>query len=167
MSKTAAGTHTRVEERKRGDRRDLLPILAESFSGVYLWHARRILLGRSAVLAAERHGSPVGLAMMKMLSPAVGYVYYLAVLPAERRNGIGGALLDGCLAWLASRGAGTTLAAVTRGNVPSERLIASRGFTPRTFWNLILHFGPAAAALLWLRMTVAPGERVSARGLLP
>ena len=166
MSK-AAGKEISIVERGRGDRGDLLPILAESFDGIYLWHARRILLGRAAVFAAHRDRTPVGLAMIKMLSPRIGYVYYVAVSPRERRHGIGGLLLDRCLAVLASRGAGPILASVTRSNPPSERLIVSRGFRPCTFRNLVLHFGPAAAVRLWMSMTVAPGERVSALDLLP
>jgi ribosomal protein S18 acetylase RimI-like enzyme len=163
----SAGTDISIEERGRGDRRDLLPILRDSFDGIYLWHARRILLGRAAVLAAERNRAPVGLAMTKMLAPGVGYVYYLAISRAERRRGIGGLLLDRCLTYLASQGAGTVFASVTGGNLPSERLVASRGFRACTFGNLAARLGPAAALGMWMRMTVAPGERVSLLGSLP
>ena len=156
-----------IEQRRQGDRLDLLPILEDSFGGIYLWHARRILLSRAEVLAAERNQAPIGLAMMKMLAPSVGYLYYLATSRAERRRGIGGLLLDQSLTLLASRGAGTVLAAVTGGNLPSERLVVSRGFRACSFRNLATHFGAIAALRLWLGMTVAPGERVFVRGPLP
>ena len=133
------------EERRQGNRRDLLPMLGESFSGIYLWHARRILLGRAAVIAAERNRVPTGLAMMKMLAPGVGYVYYLAISRAERQRGIGGHLLDQCMSRLVSQGALAVLASITGGNLPSERLVASRGFYACRFRDLAGRFGAAAA----------------------
>ncbi|MGA2974328.1 MAG: GNAT family N-acetyltransferase [Spirochaetia bacterium] len=152
-----------IQERQRADRRDLLAILRESFSGIYLWHARRILLGPAAVLAAESSRTPIGLVIMKMLAPGVGYVYYLAISPAERRRGTGGFLLDRCLGYLDSHGARAVLASVTEGNLPSERLVASRGFHICRFRDLARRFGAAAAFRLWMGMTVAPGERVFMR----
>jgi GNAT superfamily N-acetyltransferase len=155
------------EERRQGDRGDLLPILGESFSGIYLWHARRILLGRAmvlaATLAAEMNRVPTGLAMMKMLAPGVGYVYYLAISRAERQRGIGGHLLDQCMSRLISRGALVVLASVTGGNLPSERLVASRGFRACRFRDIAARFGVTAALRFWLGMTVAPGEKVFMR----
>jgi ribosomal protein S18 acetylase RimI-like enzyme len=147
----------------RGDRADLLPLLRESFSGIYLWHARRILSGHATILAAHRNGEPVGLAMVTMLNPGTGYVYYLAVSPAERHRGTGGLLLDQSLNCLTARGARIVLASVTRANIPSERLVASRGFRPCRFRDLSRRFGRVAALKLWVGMTVAPGERVTMR----
>lgn len=149
-----------IEVRRQADRGDLLAILRESFGGIYLWHARRILLGPAAVLAAERNRAPIGLVMMKMLAPGVGYVYYLAISRTERHRGIGGLLLDRCLSYLDSRGARAVLVSVTGGNLPSERLVASRGFHACLFRDLARRFGAAAALRLWMGMTVAPGERV-------
>ena len=150
----------RFEERRRDDRGDLLPVLRESFEGIYLWHARRILRGRATVLAADRNGIPIGLAMMKMLAPRVGYVYYLAVSSVERQQGTGGRLLERCLSHLVSRGVRAVLACVTVGNVPSERLFASRGFRARSFRDLIGYFGALGAPRIWFGMTATPRERV-------
>lgn len=149
-----------IEERGRGDREDLIPVLRESFSGIYLWHARRILRSRATVLAAMRGRIPIGLAMMKMLSRDVGYVYYLALARAERRLGVGGLLLDRCLTSLFSLGVSTILACVTDGNIPSERLVISRGFVPCTMGDLLKRFGALKALGFWIGMTVAPGEEV-------
>jgi ribosomal protein S18 acetylase RimI-like enzyme len=160
-----AGMSLAVRERARGGRTDLFPLLGASFSGIYLWHARRILSGRSTVLAAERNGTPVGLAMVTVLTRGVGYVYYLAVAPAERRQGVGGLLLDTSLEYLAGRGARIVLAAVTRANIPSERLVASRGFRSCRFRDLSRRFGAFSALRLWVGMTIAPGEKVTIRGI--
>jgi ribosomal protein S18 acetylase RimI-like enzyme len=163
-----AGMNLAVRERVRGRRADLFPLLGASFSGIYLWHARKILNGRSTVLAAERNGEPVGLAMVTMLNHDVGYVYYLAVAPAERRQGAGGLLLDTSLEFLTLHGAQIVLAAVTRANIPSERLMASRGFRSCRFRDLSRRFGAFSALRLWVGMTVAPGENVIIREhLLP
>ncbi len=158
-----AGMDIAFEERARGERADLLPVLAESFSGIYFWHARRILSGRATVLAAVRNGIPVGLAMLKTLSPGTGYVYYIAVTRAERQRGTGGLLLDQAIAFLTARGSSTILACVTRANTPSERLMASRGFLPSGFRDLHRHYGIFGAMRLWVGMTVAPGEKVTMR----
>jgi L-amino acid N-acyltransferase YncA len=149
------------EERVQGDRADLVPLLGESFSGIYLWHARRILSGGATVLAARRNGTAVGVAMVKMLDPGTGYVYYIAVARAERRRGTGGLLLDRAIARLVARGSTVILACVTRANVPSERLMASRGFFPSGFRDLARHSGVFGAMRLWAGMTVAPGEQVT------
>jgi ribosomal protein S18 acetylase RimI-like enzyme len=100
---------------------------------------------------------------MKMMTPGAGYVYYLAVSPTERRRGIGGLLLDKCLSYLESLGAGAVLASVTAGNLPSRQLVASRGFCACSFRNLARRFGVLGALRLWIGMTVAPGETVSIR----
>jgi len=146
-----------VVERGRGDRSDLFPILEESFGGIYLWHARWILRSRAVVLASESRETPSALAIMELLAPTVGYVYYLAVSRLERHRGLGGLLLDRCLSRLISAGARTVLASVTRGNLPSERLVVSRGFSPCIFRDLTRQFGAAKAFKLWMGMTVAPG----------
>jgi L-amino acid N-acyltransferase YncA len=101
--------------------------------------------------------------MMKMLAPAVGYVYYLAMARAERRHGVGGVLLDRCLTSLSSLGASTILACVTDGNIPSERLVISRGFLPCGLGSLVRQFGAIKALEFWIGMTVAPGEKLFAK----
>lgn len=135
-------------------------MLRESFAGLYLWHARRILRGPVMVLAAERDGAPVGVAMAKMLARGVGYVYYVAVSGHERGRGVGGVLLDVCLSRLSTQGAASVLASVTPGNAASEQLVEGRGFKPWGFREAARLYGAARALFLWFTMTVAPGERV-------
>ena len=158
-----AGPGITFEERAPGGRADLAAVLAESFSGIYLWHARRILFSGATVLAALRGEVPAGLVMVKTLTPVTGYVYYVAVAAGERQRGTGGLLLDEAITMLTARGSSTILACITRANVPSERLMSSRGFLPVTFRDLRRRFGALAAVRLWMGMTVAPGETVTMR----
>ena len=64
-----------VVEVPEAERARLLPILEESFEGLYLWHARRTLQNIETVRAAKTlEGEDAGLLMMKMLGDGAGYV---------------------------------------------------------------------------------------------
>ena len=98
--------------------------------------------------------------MLTMPAGRVGYVYYIAVSPPQRASGIGGALLDNSLAVLKAAGAFEALASVSAENTPSIRLLQSRHFTRTSFGELARSKGFLITVLLWMRMVVAPGERV-------
>jgi ribosomal protein S18 acetylase RimI-like enzyme len=147
--------------REHGGRDGLLPLLAESFTGIYLWHARRSLRRARWVRTATRGaGPPLGVSMLTLPRPRIGYVYYVAVARAARSSGVGGRLLDDAVARLRRAGALEVLAAARRDNAPSLGLLRSRGFAPTSFAEVARSAGLAAAALLWWRMVVAPGEAV-------
>jgi ribosomal protein S18 acetylase RimI-like enzyme len=110
-------------------------------------------------------GTQVGLAMVTMLSARVGYVYYIAVRPAQRASGIGGLLLDDALATLRAAGATEALACVRPENASSVGLLLSRHFTRTGFGELTRSRGFVSAAGMWRRMVVAPGERVYAKAI--
>ncbi len=138
----------------------LVAIIDESFHGIYRWHARRVLRSVTWVRHAARDNAPVGLTMSAMIAPGSGYLFYVAVVPVERSAGVGGALLDDVLALLQSAGAREVLACVRADNVASLRLLESRSFIGMAFRELVQSRGLAHAARLWMRMIVAPGERV-------
>jgi ribosomal protein S18 acetylase RimI-like enzyme len=118
-----------VVEVPKGERARLLPILDESFEGLYLWHARRTLQSIDVVRAARApEGVDAGLIMLKMLSADAGYVYYVAVPSRFRRQGIGGRMLDDGLAYFVEKRAQDVYASVGEENVESKTLFASRGF---------------------------------------
>ena len=98
--------------------------------------------------------------MFTMLAMRVGYVYYIAVSPAHRRAGIGGLLLDDAVAALRAAGAAQALACVRADNTPSIRLLQSRHFARTDFGELVRSKGLGRAAVIWIRMFVAPGEGV-------
>jgi ribosomal protein S18 acetylase RimI-like enzyme len=93
----------------------------------------------------------------------MGYVSYIAVSPSQRSAGIGGLLLDDSLAALRAAGAAHALACVRADNAPSTRLLQSRHFARTSFGELVRSRGLARAAVIWIRMFVAPGERVYAK----
>ncbi|MCI4342390.1 MAG: hypothetical protein L3K11_08500, partial [Thermoplasmata archaeon] len=71
----------------QGPERDrALPILKESFSGYYRWHAKRTLREIATVRALEQSEVLVGVTLLARLTPVVGYVYYLFVGEAHRRR---------------------------------------------------------------------------------
>jgi ribosomal protein S18 acetylase RimI-like enzyme len=155
-----------VEEVSRVERARLLPILEESFEGLYLWHARRTLQSIGVVLAAMTgDGEDVGLVMLKLLARGAGYVYYVAVMPRFRRQGIGGRLLDEALSRLASLGVVDVYASVEEENAESKALFASRGFVRLRGSEMYERYGRIRALLMYREMTVVPGEVVLGKRL--
>jgi len=112
-----------------GDARErAIPALKESFTGIYRWHAKRTLREIPTVRAIERDGEIVGAALLEMLAPEVGYVYYLFVASGSRRRGIGAALLDDALERFVRANAVVAYAACEEENDRSLALFRSRGF---------------------------------------
>jgi len=143
------------------DTRDALRlILDQSFTGIYLWHARRTLRSVAWVREGILEESSIGLTMSTMLGENIGYVAYEAVAPAWRRKGFGSLLLDDVLQFLQARGASRILACVRPENVPSVLLLRSRCFERITFRSVAHSRGFPRAVRLWARMVVAPGEHV-------
>jgi ribosomal protein S18 acetylase RimI-like enzyme len=105
-----------------------VPILIDSFEGIYRWHAKRTLREVSLVRAARIDGGLAGVAMLERLVPEVGYVYYLAVAPAQRRQGVAGTMLDDALLGFRRAGVQVAYAAVEEENAASQSLFRSRGF---------------------------------------
>lgn len=142
-----------------GDRARLLPILEESFEGLYLWHARRTLQSIDVVRAARTaEGEDAGLVMLKVLAEGAGYVYYVAVPPRFRRQGIGGRLLDDALSSFARMGVRDVYASVEEDNVESKALFGSRGFERVGGSEMAKRYGRLRSLLMYREMTVVPGE---------
>jgi ribosomal protein S18 acetylase RimI-like enzyme len=150
----------RVEDVPAEFRGRLVSIIDQSFTGIYRWHARRTLRSVRWVRQAIQDGAPAGLVMLTMLGQRTGYLYYLAVTPSRRGGGVGGTLLDDALQVLHAAGASEGYACAREDNTPSIKLLQSRDFVKMSFRELARLRGPMAAAALWVRMVVAPGETV-------
>lgn len=118
----------RIVDLVGADRERAVPIIIDSFTGIYRWHAKRTLREVSLVRAAVLDGEPVGVSLLERLVPEVGYVYYLAVLAAWRRRGVARILLDDALAGFDRQGVRVVYAAAEEDNAPSLALFRSRGF---------------------------------------
>jgi hypothetical protein len=79
----------RLRTLSRGSRKPAIPVLRESFHGDYRWHAKRALRDIERVRAAYRGRELVGISMVELLRPTIGYVNYLAIAPSRRGEGIG------------------------------------------------------------------------------
>jgi ribosomal protein S18 acetylase RimI-like enzyme len=142
-----------------GEARDAaIPILKESFTGYYRWHAKRTLREIAEARAAVRNGTIAGVALLEPLLPQVGYVYYLFVARTERRRGIGGRLLDDAIRRFRRSGAVIVYAAAETENRPSVRLLESRGFRATARKELGWQDGGMGAWGLRSRMRVIGGE---------
>ncbi len=109
--------------------RDLaVPVVVDSFTGIYRWHAKRTLRTVSRVRGAFQNGELVGVAMLELLDPAVGYVYYIAVRSTHRRHGMARQLLVDSLDLFGRVGARVVFAAAEEDNTPSLRLFEELGF---------------------------------------
>jgi ribosomal protein S18 acetylase RimI-like enzyme len=133
-------------------------ILEESFEGWYLMHSRRTIKDVEIVRSARVSGKPVGLVMLKMLEGNAGYVYYIAVARAVRKQGIGKLLLEDSLKRFKESGATEVFASVEKDNEPSEALFASEGFAKTSFSEVSEKHGSLHTLNMYRVMTVVPGE---------
>lgn len=149
----------------KAEREKLLPILEESFEGLYLWHARRTLQKIDVVKAARLDGEDAGLVMLKVLAEGAGYVYYVAVQPNFRRKGVGGRLLDEGIALFSSRGLLEVYASVEEDNEGSKALFGSRGFARVEGSEMSERYGRIRSMLMYREMMVVPGEELLVKRL--
>ena len=138
----------------------LIPILNESFEGLYLWHSRRTLRGIESVRALRIAGVYVGLSMLKIVAEGAGYVYYIAVSPRFRRKGLGGKLLDDAMSHLREIGANEVFASVEEDNEESNALFRSRGFEQLDENFFSSRYGRLRAFVMSREMMIVPGEVV-------
>jgi len=110
------------------DRERAVPVIVDSFTGIYRWHAKRTLRSVSRVRGAWVDGQLVGVSLLELLDPAVGYVYYLAILRSHRRQGVALRLLDDALILFRKQGTRVVFAAAEADNIASLRLFEQRGF---------------------------------------
>ena len=141
-----------------GNRAGLDWILEESFEGWYLWHSKKTLRDVELVRAAKSSGKPLGLVMLKTLEGTVGYVYYIAVAKARRKEGIGKLLVEDALKLFKASNLKEVFASVEKNNEPSEALFASEGFTKTSFSEVSKKHGSLHTVNMYRAMTVVPGE---------
>ena len=144
-----------------------LPVLRDGFVGIYRWHAKRQLRQVPWVRAVVVGSEVVGVSLLDRLAPEVGYVYYVAVLSAYRRRGLGGELLDDALERFRGHSAEVVYAAVQVGNVPSRRLFESRGFREVARKEQGWKEGGLGAWGLRSRMMLVSGEQLLGLRLRP
>lgn len=160
------GLEVELVDVPKAERARLFSILEESFEGLYLWHARRTLQAIEVVRAAKAgDGEDAGLAMLKMLHEGAGYVYYVAVPPRFRRQGIGGRLLDDAIGYLGRQGARNVYASVEEDNLESRLLFSSRGFQKVHGSEMAERYGRIRALLIYREMMVVPGELLMGKTL--
>lgn len=139
-------------------RSNLRWILDESFDGWYLRHSTRTLREIETVRAAIASSKPVGLTMLKSIEGKVGYVFYIAVARANRKQGIGKLLVEDALELFKTKGLTQVFASVEEDNEPSERLFASEGFTRTSISEVSKSYGHLHALNMYRTMWVVPGE---------
>jgi ribosomal protein S18 acetylase RimI-like enzyme len=149
-----------------GNERDrALPAIRDGFTGIYRWHAKRMLGEVPIVRAAMLHEEVVGVTLLDLLVPEVGYVYYVSVRSAFRGRGIGKHLLDDALRIFVDRKVEVVYAAVQADNAPSARLFTQRGFREVARKETTWREGGLGAWGLRSRMRLVPGELLLGRRL--
>ena len=139
-------------------RETAVPVVIDSFVGIYRWHAKRTLRAVSLVRAALLGDEVAGVAMLERLTPEVGYVYDLAVRRPFRRRGVGARLLDYALAGFARGGIRVVYAAAEEDNASSIALFRSRGFRTVERREIGYREGGLGAWGLRSRMWIVSGE---------
>jgi len=157
---------TKIEDVPKGERAGLIPILEESFEGLYLWHSKRTLQSIEVVRAARTPAcEAAGLVMLKVFPEGAGYVYYVAVSPSFRRQGIGGRLVDDAVSYFARNGVRDVYASVEEDNDESRKLFSSRGFEELRGSEMSERYGRIRAMIIRSEMMVVPGEVLLAKRL--
>lgn len=133
-------------------------ILDESFEGWYLRHSTRTLREIETVRAAIASDKPIGLTMLRSVEGKVGYVFYIAVARANRKQGIGKILIEDALRLFKNAGLPEVFASVEEDNEPSERLFTSEGFARTSFTEVSKEYGHLHALNMYRTMWVVPGE---------
>ena len=158
-------TEVKIIDVPPGQRSSLKWILDESFEGWYLRHSTRTLREIEIVRAAIASGKPIGLTMLKSIEGKVGYVFYIAVARANRKQGIGKLLIEDALELFKTTGLGEVFASVEADNEPSERLFASEGFARTSFGEVSKNHGHLHTLNMYRTMWVVPGEVLLRRAL--
>ena len=134
------------------------PILKESFTGYYRWHAKRTLHQIETARGLELGGTLAGASMLEELVPGVGYVYYIFVGKEHRRQGVGAALLDDALSRFRRRKVEVVFGVAESGNRASVGLFRSRGFRIVPREEVGWREGGLGAWGLRTRMRIIQGE---------
>jgi ribosomal protein S18 acetylase RimI-like enzyme len=117
------------------DRKRFIKATSHTESGYASFLATQLDEPGIVLLIAERGGEVVGyvyagvegMDWMSLRGPA-GVVQDLVVDPANRRQGIGGKLLEAALKALKAKGAKQVVLSTAEGNEPAQRLFAAAGF---------------------------------------
>ena len=149
------------------ERERAVPVIRDAFVGIYRWHAKRQLREVPWVRGVVQDEEVVGVALLDLLAPEVGYVYYVAVLTAHRRHGLGAVLLDDAIARYRGRTVEVVYAAAQSDNAASLRLFESRGFREVARKETGWQDGGLGAWGLRSRMRLVPGERLLGLRLRP
>lgn len=140
------------------ERERAVPIIIESFVGIYRWHAKRTLRRVSVVRGALDDERLVGVSMLEDLAPGVGYVYYVAVSRDCRNRKVGTFLLDDALERFRTQRCEIVYAAAEEDNEASRALFGSRGFRVVLRDELGYREGGLGAWGLRSKMMVVSGE---------
>lgn len=159
----SAGEDVSVAQAEDSERASLEQILEESFTGIYLRHAKRTLSDVETVRVIRVGGASVGLAMLKLLTKEAGYVYYIAVVPSSRGKGLATKLLLDALDYFARVGATEVYASVGEDNEESKALFLGRGFRRTDFGEVSKKYGSLRALAMYRGMWVVPGEMLLVR----
>jgi ribosomal protein S18 acetylase RimI-like enzyme len=109
-------------------------ILARSFNAIYAYFARRSFSTLQNAIVAQDGSEITGAINYRIIVPEkekIGYLYYLAVDPACRRQGIGKSLILRAASSIENEAGPVEIyAAVEKKNKPSRELLKSIGFAP-------------------------------------
>lgn len=136
-----SGTNPRLRRARRTDRRTVLEVDHAAFDPSW-WIGAEGLADALAATPSSRFrvagDTPVGY-VIGGRSASMGYVQRLAVRPEYEGCGIGAALLDDVLGWMARRGVRRSMVNTQQGNERALALYLSRGFRPEYEGLTVLH----------------------------
>ncbi len=148
-----------IREALLADREALVRMARASFDRVYAFFAVRGLRRANPLLVAEDRDAVLGFLEGFLFdgAPPIGYIYFVAVDPAHRGQGVGRALVVAALDRFHGAGATRAFAAVPKHNQASRRLFESLSFQEVPRSALRRWYGWRGIAVQ-MRMILAPHE---------
>ncbi len=150
------------------DRQKINKIINDSFDRIYAFYARMSFRNLENALVAGENGDPAGIINWRILETGdatlypsginLGYLFWLAVSPLERRKGMGENLIKAAIDIIGSReGVSEIYAGVEKKNHASRALIEKLGFKKIRRDYLRTRYG-AAGKRIFREMWVMPWE---------
>jgi GNAT superfamily N-acetyltransferase len=150
---------TQIRSANKPDKKAIDGILDSSFTRIYAYYAKKSFARLENTLVAVNDAEVIGVINWRVYTAppiAIGYLFWLAVLPGYRKKGIGSNLMKQAIQFIyANNGAIDIYTAVEKKNKISINLVEKEGFAMVDKKKIRQHYGKSYAALFGEMMVMS------------